>query len=118
MFGFLAIGVMAATLNCSGNSPVSKDRLNSRAMNGLTRSATCFSIDVGIGSAGDDLIGSRRIEPMTSSTEIRLNVPKRASNRISLNDGGGAPRVSSRTRLTFSSKNLRNSSAEMVEEVG
>jgi len=58
---------MNASLNIAGQWPAEGDLLNSSAMNGATRSIICFSTEVGIGSAADDLSGRRQTALMMSS---------------------------------------------------
>jgi len=64
--GFFTIGVMTASLNIA-QWPTESDLVKNSVMNGATRSIICFSREVGIGSAVDDLSGSRRTALMTSS---------------------------------------------------
>jgi len=64
---------MNASLNIAGQ-PTEDDLLNSSAMNGATRSIICFSTEVGIGSAADDLSGSRRRTALMTSLVVRDEV--------------------------------------------
>ena len=57
-------------------------------MYGATRSATSFRTEVGIGSAAEDLPGSRRINELTSSTVVLRNVDSDDDDVIRVNVGG------------------------------
>ena len=72
--GFLTIGVINASLNRAGKSPTDSDQVNSSVMIRAVTSATCFETDVVIGSAADDLFGSRWIAAMTSSVVAGENI--------------------------------------------
>ena len=80
-------------LNGDGKRPQEVDRLNRAATYGDRRSDTAFKIDVGIGSAADDLSGSRLISVATSSVVAGSKHWNVEDDRLSVKDGGGDPAV-------------------------
>jgi len=102
--GFLTIGVINASLNVVGKWPAWIERLKSSVINGAITSTICFSTDVGIGSAADDLSGSRQTALMTSSTVRGRNCWKETPCGARVNAGAGASAVLDRTLATFSAK--------------
>jgi len=102
--GFFTTGVTNAWRKTSGKWPAFSERLKSSTINGATRSTTCFRTFVGIGSAADDLSGSRRTALMTSSIDSGEKVVKDTPERTRLTVGGDASFVLERTLPTLSTK--------------
>jgi hypothetical protein len=91
--GFLTVGVMNDFLNGDGKRLQEVDRLNRVATYGDIRSDTAFKTDVGIGSAADELSGSRLIIVATSSVVAGSKHRNVEDDRLSMKHGGGDPAV-------------------------
>ena len=76
-------------------------------MNGASTLAQSLSTDVEIGSAADDLSGSRPIVDSTSETVVGENLQTDSEQCLGLNVGGGDPSVEERTPSTLSTKYLQ-----------
>ena len=68
---------------------MTKDRLNSSTIYGTTRPEIALSTDVGIGSAADDLSGSRPMTDKTSSAVTDANAEKLTPSGTAVKVGGG-----------------------------
>ena len=88
--GFFTSGVMNASLKPTWKGPVASDRLNNSTTYGAMRSMICFRTFVGIGSAAEDLSGSRRTASTTSSVVSGENCRKVTPDCKELYTGGGA----------------------------
>ena len=70
-------------------------------MNGTRRSAACFKVDVGNGSAAENLSGSCRTAFTIPSTVRSVKAVNGAAECGRLNVGGGASAVFERTLATY-----------------
>src|SRR6218665_1627638 len=73
--------------------PDDSDMLNSKAMNGASRSMQVLSSHVGIGSFIEYLSVASRTIVQTTSVVIGTKADSRSDVEMSLNTGGGAPSV-------------------------
>ena len=116
--GFFTIGVTNASLKTTGKWPSDSERLDSSTTNGAMTSMTCLSTDVGIGSAAENLSGTKVVEQRRchrSSASRSTALQRRARSHT---DAGGASLVFNRTLATFSAKNWLNASTSIAELSG
>jgi len=87
-------------------------------MNRARRSTSCFKVDVGNGSAAENLSGSCKTVFTILSTVRRVKVVNDAAEHGKLNVGGGASAMFQRTLATFSVKNRLKDSVLIAEFAG
>ena len=73
LFFFFKIGVTNNSLKEAGTKPVDSDRLNKCVNNGVSRSKTLLSTEIGTGSSAEDLTGNRAMALATSSGDNDAN---------------------------------------------